>query len=187
MIAALWLLACAGGLLGLWRYESRPSDPGAPPIAWPSIDLRHASDGPTLVMVAHPRCPCTRASLAELDELLRDAPAGVRSYVVFSVPDGVEPGWENGELLDRARAIRGVTAVVDHGGRIAVDAFHVAASGHVLVYDASGALRFSGGITGARGHVGDNVGRQRVLALLTGHRPDADHSHVYGCALEDPE
>ena len=43
-----------------------------------------------------------------------------------------------------------------------------------------GALLFSGGITGARGHAGDNAGRARVLALLNdakaerrGHRSSA--------------
>lgn len=123
-------------------------------------------------MIAHPECPCTRASIAELEALLRETPARVRAYVVA--------GWD-GEVIDRARALAGVDVVVDPA---AAGAFRVETSGHVLVYDAAGALRFSGGITGARGHVGDNVGRQRVLALLSGASPDADRSHVFGCALE---
>ena len=41
-------------------------------------------------------------------------------------------------------------------------------SGQVVVYDAKGALLFSGGITAARGHMGDNAGRDRITALLRG-------------------
>ena len=37
--------------------------------------------------------------------------------------------------------------------------FGAETSGQTLLYDARGALAFSGGITGARGHAGDNAGR----------------------------
>jgi hypothetical protein len=42
---------------------------------------------------------------------------------------------------------------------------------------------FTGGITGARGHEGDNVGLSRVLALLGGRSADRNESKVFGCAL----
>lgn len=184
VVIVLWLLASAAGLGLLWRYKARPGDEGTPPERWPAAaQLVRDPDKATLVMIAHPRCTCTRASLGELAEVMRRAPA-TRAYVLFVVPDGAT-GWEHGELYAQARAIRGVEVVVDHGGAIA-ETFGVKVSGHVLLFDAAGVRRFSGGITGSRGHAGDNLGRARVIALLRGASPDADHSHVYGCALEDP-
>ena len=47
-------------------------------------------------------------------------------------------------------------------------------SGHVLLYDAGGVLRFAGGITDGRGHEGDNAGLDAALALLRGHVPEVD-------------
>lgn len=184
-LIVLWVIACVGGLGMLWRYKARPGDPGDPPARWPSPPaLTLARDAPTLVLAAHPRCPCTRATLHELDRVLHDAP-DVHAYVLFVVPDGVEPGWERGELWDRAEELPHTTVIADHGGALAAGAFRLAVSGHVLVYDPDGSLRFSGGITPSRGHEGDSVGRERVAAVLAGEAPDAAVSHVFGCSLEE--
>jgi hypothetical protein len=50
------------------------------------------------------------------------------------------------------------------------------------LYDQSGHLQFSGGITGSRAHQGDNAGRQSLLALLSG-RNARTATNVYGCPL----
>lgn len=186
MLVLLWALVCVGGLGLVWRYKAAPGAPGDPPAVWPdTIDIVRSPDAPTLVMIAHPRCACTRASLGELAAVMQRAPAAVAATVLFVLPDRAGADWEDGELYRRARAIPGVTVVVDRGGAIAAS-LRVVVSGHVLVYDAGGALRYSGGITGARGHAGDNVGRARVSALLNGGDPDHERSHVFGCSIEDP-
>jgi hypothetical protein len=52
----------------------------------------------------------------------------------------------------------------------------------VVLYNAAGALLFSGGITAARGHEGDNAGREMVLAHLAAN--DAGRrAPVFGCPL----
>jgi hypothetical protein len=185
-LVVLWAVVCLGGLALLWRYKTRPGDPGDPPSRWPAAaGLARAEQRATLVMTVHPHCACTRASLAELGRLMQRAPAGVAAYILFVAPDGVAAGWENGEHWDRAHHMPGVEVVLDRGGVLAEQVFRLKVSGHVLVYDAAGALRFSGGITGARGHEGDNIGETRVAALLSDHAADADSSHVFGCALEE--
>ncbi len=187
VLVALWLLTCLGGLALLWRYKTRPGDPGAPPPTWPHpAGLTLAADRPTLIMSVHPRCSCTRASLAELEHVLDGAP-GVNAYVLFVIPDGEQAGWERGELWDRAHELRGVRVISDPGGALSVGAFRLAVSGHVLVYGRDGALRFSGGITPSRGHVGNSVGRERLETALADRIPDAPTSHVFGCSLEDTE
>ena len=185
-VLLVWLATCVGGLLLLWRYKARPGDPGAPPASWPvrsASDLTLAADHPTLVMSVHPRCSCTRASLTELEHVL-DAAPGVTAYVLFVIPRGERAGWERGELWDRATALHGVRVIPDPDGALSVGVFRLAVSGHVLVYGRDGALRFSGGITSSRGHVGDSVGRERLAAALADRVPDAPTSHVFGCSLE---
>ena len=76
-------------------------------------------------------------------------------------------------------------AWVDPEGREA-RLFGAAASGAVALYDTHGILAFSGGITGARGHSGDNAGRSAVVALLTGRRPERARTFVFGCDLLEP-
>jgi hypothetical protein len=79
-----------------------------------------------------------------------------------------------------------VAVAIDPDGREA-RAFGARTSGHVFAYDASGQLRFAGGVTAARGHEGGNPGLDRLTAALGGWRGgDALSSPVFGCPLEDP-
>jgi hypothetical protein len=54
-----------------------------------------------------------------------------------------------------------------------------------LLYDTAGRLLFSGGITAARGHSGDNAGREAIVALLAGAPTDRTQTPVFGCKLSN--
>ena len=73
-------------------------------------------------------------------------------------------------------------SVRDDGGAEA-RAFGVETSGQTLLYDAAGKLRFNGGITGSRGHAGDNAGRKALVALIGETAPDRNGASVFGCPL----
>ncbi len=65
--------------------------------------------------------------------------------------------------------------------------FGAATSGHVMLYDAAGRLHFSGGITPARGHEGDSLGRDAVIDLIEAYRSAGRRcSPVFGCPLATP-
>ena len=91
-------------------------------------------------------------------------------------------GWEKSDLWNAAVALPDTTVVRDDDGREA-ERFGAVTSGQTLLYDAQGTLLFSGGITGARGHAGDNAGRASLVALL--NRVPGAHSatDVFGCSL----
>jgi hypothetical protein len=171
-----------GGTL-LWKYAATAGAAATPPERWPaqSTIVREAGRA-TLVMLAHPRCPCTRASVAELAVLMNRIGAQARAHVLFVRPRGVDVGWDKTALWQSAAAIPGVTVHADVAGSEAA-LFHAVTSGQVIVYDPSGRLVFRGGITGSRGHEGDNVGLMRALALISGGRADRNESKVFGCAL----
>ncbi|HEX8139221.1 MAG TPA: hypothetical protein VF544_16780 [Pyrinomonadaceae bacterium] len=179
----LWLVAVCFGLSVLWGYESTPGVSAQPPRAWPSdSSIPRAQGSATLVMMAHPHCPCTRASIGELASLMAHTEGHLKAYVLFLKPEALSDGWERTDLFESARSIPGVTALVDADGREA-QRFHSATSGQTMLYDGEGRLLFTGGITGARGHSGDNAGRSAIESLVRTGAAEQSESLVFGCPL----
>jgi len=182
--AAIWLIGGVAGLSVVWKYDNEPGVGATAPAQWPVPKgmLNLASGRPTLVLLAHPQCSCTRATLTELAEALARARTHPKTYVLFLKPGSFSTGWERTDLWHVAAALPDVTVVRDDDGREA-RRFGTATSGQTLLYDSNGTLLFSGGITGARAHAGDNAGRRSLVALLNGERPDRAGTNVFGCPL----
>ena len=180
---ALWVSVIGAGIKFIWGYESTPGVAASAPDRWPADSrIKLAADRPTLVMLAHPRCPCTRASIGELARLMTQAQGRVTAYVLFVKPPDFSEGWERTDLWASAAAIPGVTVVRDDDG-VEAGRFGAATSGQTVLYDAAGRLIFSGGITAARGHAGDNAGRAAVVSLLINDESEQKETPVYGCPL----
>ena len=183
LAAGCWLTATVAGLGVVWAYENRPGAAAHAPQRWPEhTTLVSAADRPTLVLLAHPQCTCTRATLEELREVLTRAPQHPKTYVLFLRPTAFEAGWVQTDLWRLAAALPDVTVLRDDDGAEA-RRFGVATSGQTVLYDAAGALAFSGGITGSRGHVGANAGEASLVALLAQARPERRETNVFGCPL----
>jgi hypothetical protein len=186
-LSVVWLIGTGFGLSRLWVYESTAGEGARRRGAWPANSpLSRPAGRGALLLFAHPHCPCSRATLDELEFLLDRAPGRADVRVFLFAPAGSAPGWEGGDLWDRAAALPGARPLRDEGGRIA-RLFGARTSGQVLLYDAEGRLEFSGGITPARGHGGANRGRDSVLALLTGAGGAAAEAPVFGCPLAGPD
>jgi hypothetical protein len=181
-----WGVALATGLFVLWKYDGAPAPAGEPPARWPSGSaISRPGTRPALLLFAHPHCPCTRASLDELISLMTRTRGLASVHVVFSAPADAPESWTRSTSWDYAASIPDVRVVRDKDAREA-ERFGVLASGHVLLYGAGGVLLFNGGITPARGRVGDNDGRAALAALLTGQQPKRSHTSVFGCLLPTP-
>src|ERR1051326_560165 len=88
---ALWLIGAGAGFARLMQYETTPGDDRAGPSDWPA-DARviRDPDRANLVLCAHPHCACTRATLAQLEELAARCP-DLAIHVLFVRPrDGAE-------------------------------------------------------------------------------------------------
>lgn len=180
---ALWLAASAAGLWTLWKYDNAPGAVAQASAHWPAASrLVRATDRPTLVLLAHPQCTCTPASISELAEILARVHNGPRTYVVFLKPSQFPDGWERTPLWQSATRLPNVSVVRDDDGREA-EAFGARTSGQTMLYDAAGSLQFSGGITMARGHAGDNAGRQALVSLIDGLDTPHRRTSVFGCPL----
>ena len=185
--AAAWTAALVAGLSRLWAYDTTPGAIARPPITSPQDVSRCTSDLPELVVLIHPKCPCSRATVGELARLMTDCQGKLAATVLVVRPAGVPEGWERTDLWTSAAAIPGVTVRSDSDGE-ASRRFGAATSGQVLLYGTDGRLLFSGGITASRGHHGDNAGRAAITSLVLGEaaeRPALLKSPVYGCQLFD--
>jgi hypothetical protein len=180
----VWILAVSFGSRVLLNYETTPGRVGSVAQSWPDSRIQRASGRATLVMLAHPHCPCTRASVGELAQIMADAQGRVSAYVLFLKPEGSEAGWEKTDLWRSAEAIPGVTVLPDPHGAEA-RRFGVETSGHAVLFATDGRLLFSGGITSSRGHSGDNAGRSAIASLLNNHTAERVRTSVFGCSLAD--
>lgn len=198
-----WAASVAFGLASLWHYEGAAGEPAKAPTAWPAqTGVPHTPGTATLVLFAHPRCPCTRATMSELARLMTDCRGHLTATVLMVRPAGAPAGWAHADLWRRAAAITGVTVMEDAEGHES-RRFGAATSGQALLYGPDGTLLFAGGITESRGHEGDNAGRSAITALVmrAGDRSadvasggmarsssstTAAVAPVYGCPLFDP-
>jgi hypothetical protein len=189
-IAALgiaWLAVVGLGQRAMLNYDYIPAPPSAPPAKWPmNSKIPRRAGLPSIVLLAHPHCPCTRATIGELALLMTRVHGQANAAVVFVRPHEFSEDWEKTDLWRSAARIPGVTVLSDIDGLEAAR-FGAQASGQTLLYSASGDLQFSGGITASRGHSGDNLGRSAVVALVTTGESATNHTSVYGCSLHNPE
>jgi hypothetical protein len=183
VVAAAWLAAVVSGLYIVWAYDNAPGADANAPSRWPTnARLVPADDRPTLLLLAHPQCTCTSATLDEFEEVLARTTTPPKTYVLFLRPSTVDSSWEQSDLWERASKLPNVTVLRDEDGSEA-RRFGVETSGQTLLYDRRGSLIFSGGITSARGHRGANAGEAALVSLLASGMADRDTTKVFGCPL----
>jgi hypothetical protein len=180
-----WVLSMAVGFGALVTYQMRAAPPAVLPAEWPhGVDLAFDARRSNLIMFAHPRCPCSDASLEELKVILTRGGKELAATICFFQPPDVPPDWTDTRLIRAARAIPGLHVVLDRDGAITAK-FGAVTSGQVVLFDPQGRRLFAGGITAARGHAGENQGRAWILALAKGEVCAPGPTPVYGCALQD--
>jgi hypothetical protein len=194
LVLAAWCASVAAGSWAMLEYELRPAATRAAGARWPAasaVELDRAR--PTLVLFLHPHCPCSRATLHELDVLASTHAGEFVLHVLLVRPPGVAEDWEQTHLARAVRQIRGAVVSCDESGQEA-ERFGATTSGEALLYAADGRLLFQGGLTAARGHEGDSAGRTALTALIAPALPATDkpgsrkgmecaRTAVYGCPL----
>lgn len=182
VLGTLWILGIGAGIGKLLAYECTPAITTALKPMWPvGTQLKRRSGEFTLVMAVHPQCPCSRASLDELAVLTARC-RNLSSNLLFAQPSGCSEAWLKSDLWRQAQAIPAVKLVADQQSKEA-RLFGALTSGEVAVYDPSGSLIFHGGITAARGHIGDNNGLDAIVALVNRRNAGITQTPVFGCAL----
>lgn len=187
LAVATWLLLCSAGYGLLMVHGVTPGAVG-PTLETLPKELQErlrATAGPTLVLLcAHPQCPCLPSSLGELRAALTSRPDAQVRLLVYT-PTNPTANWSTAAAAALRDALPNAQVVADPDGTMAW-ALGARTSGHVFVYD-RGHLRFSGGVTGGRGHHGDNAGRRSLARVLENPEAESATPAVFGCPLRADE
>jgi len=180
---AAWVVLVVSGFGVLLNYGLTPGANTDAPQQWPSHSkIVPAAAQPTLVVFIHPFCPCSRATLHELQILAARCQGRVGIRVVFKEPAGHPVDWAKCELANTAKTIPNAV-VLTNGTQGESELFGAATSGVAMLFDRNGKLLFHGGITASRGHEGDNLGRSSLMALIEGREPGSACTPAFGCSL----
>ena len=143
--ATLWLATVAAAYEAVRRFETTPGLPASAPRAWPATTAVARTAGTwSLVMLVHPHCSCSRASVSELAEIVEKVPRNVQTTVLVYRPHQMKAGWERTNVVDAATRIRRAKVMLDVDGAQA-RIFGGFTSGQTFLYDDEGRLRFGGG------------------------------------------
>lgn len=179
----LWLVVMGIGFAILSRYEITAGQSSILQPQWPDGSRIPRDAGrATLVMFVHPHCPCSRASIAQLASIVTHFPGKVHAHVVVYKPTGTDDRWMKTDIWSDVSILPGVTITPDLDGNEA-GRFHAVTSGQTMLYDRRGRLLFSGGVTSARGHIGESPGLSAISSLLTSETAGVKTSSVFGCSL----
>jgi hypothetical protein len=187
LVLVLWAGAIAAGFGALVAYEGAPGTSGPALARWPADTAFEApSDRSVVLVFLHPQCACSQATADGLEKLATRLPTGWRAVAAFYRPHGSDADWAETGLRARVARVPGLLVVDDVGG-VEAERFGARTSGHVVAFDFRGRRLFAGGITGARGHVGDNAHLDSLIAALRDETPAAGEAEVFGCPLTSAE
>ena len=167
---ALWIFGILAGFSLLQHYSLTAGPANHAASSAQAVLGAHRTPGrPLLVMAVHPLCPCTASSLAELGDLLARSRGACDALLLQFQPLNGKPDWPVSDAPVQLGGVK-VRVVLDHGGKIGAS-LGAATSGHTVFVDASGEIRFQGGLTLARDHRGRSPAQDAVLQMLAGRHP----------------
>lgn len=185
-----WFALVAAGFGAMAAYSAKPGAVGDVPNTWPDntpAGMTLDPGGPTLVLAVHPRCPCTRATINELERAIAKAPSQPTIYALIFEPGPDDPTHDDDafartNIARRLAKLPAVIMIPDPGAQIAAR-FGALTSGHTLAYTPEGALAYSGGLTPTRAHEGPNTGTASLIEIFNARESLASDAPVYGCPL----
>lgn len=186
-LVLLWVLAALPGIRSLLAFESTPGRQAAAALHWPARLLSGQNAGlPTLIVVLHPRCTCSQATLEELAEASREFDRPYNAIFLIDQPHASGFQWEKVSFYRAAQKALHARVVLDEDGHLGAS-FGALTSGEVFLYSAEAgssarSLLFAGGVTPGRGMLGSNQGIEGLKLAFKG-QGQAKQTPVFGCAL----
>ncbi len=183
ILTFIWIIGVSYGLFILYDYEYTAGSLAPVSKSWPlESNIQRFHEQYQLVMFVHPHCPCTRASIHELEVIMNETPGKLKASLLFIKPSLFDEEWTKTDIWYTAKTIPNVIPIVDNDG-VEASYFGATTSGQALLYDPDGKLLFIGGVTGSRGHVGSNLGRNTVLSFVNDGASDTYSTPFFGCPL----
>lgn len=181
-----WGIPIVAGMHWMNQYEGTPGASGNVAPSWPEASrVTRAKDRFTLILAIHPRCACSRASVAQLNRVVARCGERLAVRVLDWIPSDANADWGGSRVLGALASAPNIEVFHDRGG-VEMHRFNVVTSGHALLYNGAGRLVFSGGLTASRSNSMDNAASESVIAWVLGASRTAGESPVFGCVLIDP-
>jgi hypothetical protein len=174
----VWGVAVLACFAKLGLYAAQPGDSGEPrrPAQAKAPAL------PTLMMFIHPQCPCSRASVAELDRIASHLQGKVSVVGVFLSPKDKPQDWVRSDTWKSVERIPGTKLVADADGAEAAK-YGAKTSGETILLSESGKELFRGGLTPSRGHEGRCMAQDAIEDYVLRHTAPPAKGPTYGCPL----
>ncbi len=184
-VAIAWGVLAVIGYSCMVFYSTAPAKSAMSVGPFPVQSALARGSGLTLITFLHPRCPCSKASVSELQELLAQSkfPSNLTVYAVVSQPHGCSSDFTQGAILDSLSNMKNVQLIIDKDD-LESQRFGARTSGQTLLFDSQGNCLFCGGITAARGEVGANAGVDALRQCINSGQTALKKTPVFGCSLE---
>jgi hypothetical protein len=185
-LSILWLASIGGGFTTLFEHQMRAGDPILAPERLPddvrSLGWSVSAERFELFLFLHPKCPCSDATLENLNRLSAQTRGAMSvRLVMFDRGEG-EESWSDADSVRAALSLPHTSLTLDPGGSLAAR-FGARTSGSVALYDDSGVLRFHGGLTDSRGHPGSSAGIAAIARIVTTGIGLGETTPVFGCPI----
>lgn len=188
LIATIWVGGIVAGGFAMFRHEFTAGETEPAPQELPKefSKLGPKTDAElTLIMAVHPDCPCTSASIEQLDRFLTSHPEKTQAVAFFwTDPQNPDPiDLSSNAYWSRLSKMKAARIYPDPGGQNAAK-LGALVSGAVAAYDANGKLRFQGGLTATRGHAGPSPSIDVLTCIAEGREIcGSNQSPNFGCSL----
>lgn len=185
-LVTIWAIFIGIGFVSMADYSSRPGSPANITVEFPeNLPSNEKNNLPKIFVFFHPKCPCSSATISELEHLIADTQNLAVTTVFFYKPVNESDEWVKTNLWETAKQIP--TVEIEIMNEDEMSKFGVITSGQTIVYDSQDNLIFSGGITVGRGHEGESLGRKSIENYLKTGEIETDKTAVFGCILTSPE
>ena len=106
----IWTTILVSGQFYLSEYETRPGATAVSPVFISAGEMhKRAKNLLTLLIFAHPQCPCTHATLRELERLVAHCQGLIGIRVLFLQPANEPREWVETGLWQQASKIGDVS------------------------------------------------------------------------------
>ncbi len=183
LLISFWAVIIALGMLQFYRYETREGAKEVSNKSWPEgTSLSYSKSKFSWVMGIHPKCPCSLATVGNLERLFRyiEEPFHITA-LVRQDPLSDE---SKSKVVRRLSKLPQVSIFFDERGETAAK-FGMLTSGDSRIYNRSGELIFAGGITINRSHEGWSPGASLILEQMSKGSKKSVELPVFGCNIQD--
>jgi hypothetical protein len=184
LLVTIWLGAAIVGMILLSRFQFSAGPKSQAPQAWPAnSNLKFDDQAYNLVLSLHPKCSCSNATLGELEKILAATGRRLKVHALMSMPAGAPQQWRGSDLVKHLYTLPQTEIHFDENCQES-ELFGALTSGDTMLFDPFKQQVFRGGITASRGHSGDNVGENTIIAISRGLEGSCHETPVFGCNLD---